>query len=161
ILMRDAGLTAQQLDKALAKQRAEGGLLGEILRRMGVIDEKQLLRALATQFELPFADKLPKAEEIDGELIANLPIGFARRPFVVPIGRDAIPGRVPVVLADPLAPDVRDDIGVLIGAPMEGALAVPLQITELINKVYGRLRQGADLAEDKENDDEFGDAEEL
>jgi general secretion pathway protein E len=162
LLVRMAGLSRELLERALAKQADEGGLLGEVLVRMKAIDENQLARALSIQFEVPFTPILPAAESIESDLIERLPIGFAKQHKVLPIGRDADSGRVQVAVADPLALDVLDDIAVLVGGPVDAVLAAPTPIVELINKVFGRLRQGTELAKDKnEEGEEFGDAEEL
>jgi general secretion pathway protein E len=164
ILMRQAGLGMDSLTRAMAVVRDEGGELADVLLRMEVVDEGQLTRALSVQYEMPYAAVLPAAEEISEDLIENLPIGFAKQHKVIPIGRDAS-GRVQVAIADPLALEVLDDIGVLVGGPVDGVLAPPTPIVELINKVYGRLRQSADLAHEKQRGDEdgeeFADAEEL
>ncbi len=159
ILVREGGLRQEHLIKALDKQKADGGRLGEILLRMNAITEGALLKALAVQFELPWVEDLPKPEEFDPALIENLPINFAKQHLALPYGRDD-KGRVLVAIAEPLALHVLDDIRVLLDAPVEGVLASGPRITDTINRVYSKLREGAELAE-KDEDDEYGDAEEL
>jgi general secretion pathway protein E len=160
ILVRQAGLSPEALARAVALQREEGGELGDILLRMKAVDEAQLTRALSVQYEMPYAAVLPGPEDIEEALFENLPIGFAKQHRVLPIGRDAA-GRVQVAVADPLAIDVLDDIGVLVGGPVDGVLAAPGPIVDLINKVYGRLRQSADLDHQKKDEEEEFHAEEL
>ena len=162
ILVRQAGLSREALNRAMSLQRDEGGDLGDILLRIQAVDEAQLTRALSVQYEMPYAAVLPAADDIDDSLIENLPIGFAKQHKVLPIGRDPHTQRVQVAMADPLAIDVLDDIGVLVGGAVDGVLAAPTPIVELINKVYGRLRQGADLEHEKKDEEgEFAQAEEL
>lgn len=162
ILVKQTDLRPEELERALATQRDEGGLIGEILLRMKSINEDQLEQALAVQHDLPFTDKLPEADDIDTDLIDRLPITFAKNHQVLPIGRDPNTGRVRVALPDPLAIDVLDDIAVMVDSPVDAVLAAPGRIIESINKVYGRLRGGAaELAEKNQEEDEFGDAEEL
>ncbi|MCG8425454.1 MAG: type II secretion system ATPase GspE [Proteobacteria bacterium] len=160
ILVEQAGLSPKTLDSALAKQSQEGGLLGEILLAMKAITEDDLEKALAVQHDLPFAEELPHADDIEDDLIERLPISFAKHHTVLPLGRDQDTGRIRVALADPLAVDVLDDIAVMVGGSVDAVLAAPGKIVDAINKVYGRLRGGAELAE-KEGEDEYGDAEEL
>src|ERR1051326_6059612 len=155
------GLAREAVSRALTLQRAEGGELGDILVRLQAIDESQLCRALSVQYEMPYAAVLPPAEEIDPALLERLPIGFAKQHKTLPIGRDPHSGRVQVALADPLPVHVLDDIGVLVGGAVEGVLAPPTPILDLINKVYGRLREsGADLGTQKKDgeDEEFAQA---
>jgi general secretion pathway protein E len=159
ILVRDAGLRPEYLQRALEKQKEEGGLIGEILVRMQAIKESDLARALAVQFEMPFVDRLPAVDEVDVTLLEDLPINFAKQHRALPYARDE-GGRVLVAIAEPLEIHVLDDIRGLLGAPVEGVLAAGNEIIELINKVYGKIRAGAELAVSDE-ESEYGDAEEL
>jgi general secretion pathway protein E len=159
ILMRDAGLRPEHLERALARQREEGGLIGEILVRLQVVNEDALTRALGVQHDMPVVGELPSAESIDADLIDKLSINFAKTHRVLPIRR--VDNQIEVLVADPLAVDVLDDIAVLLGSPVEGILCAPGRIVELINKVYGRLRGGEELAEKQQAEDEYGDEEEL
>jgi len=161
ILVEQAGLKPEFLDRALDKQQDEGGLIGEILVRMKAIDEDALARCLGIQYEMPSIKELPAAELVPDELLASIPINYAKQHCALPLVRDEASGRVQVVVADPLAVDVIDDIAVLVGAGVDPVLASPSRIIDLINKVYGRLREGANLEEKENEDDEFGDAEEL
>jgi general secretion pathway protein E len=159
ILMRDAGLARDKLERALAVQKEEGGLIGEILVRLKAVTETQVALALGVQHEMPVLEKLPSGDDVDGTLIDNLPIAFAKQHVVLPIRRDPMSGRVIVALADPMALDVLDDISVIVGSPVEGVLAGQNAIIDLINKVYGDLRQGAELADQGEAEEVVQDEE--
>ena len=165
ILVRELGIKPEAIAKALDKQREEGGLLGEILLKLRLVDEDQLAFALAQQAEMAFVRDLPRAEDITAELIEALPINFAKQHRVLPLSRDPDTGRVTVAIADPTALDVVDDVAVLVGAGIDVVVAAPGKIVDHINKAYGRLRQGAELEhgdkKDETGDDEFGQAEEL
>jgi general secretion pathway protein E len=164
ILVRNCGVAPDSIERALAKQREEGGLIGEVLVRLKLIDEDQLAAALAFQFDMPYLRDLPRAEEIPAELIDKLPINFARQRLVLPIGRDN--GRVLLVVADPHGVEVIDAVSVLLGEPVEPLVASATKITDHINKTYARLRGGAAELEEsvkKDEDSEEGEygAEEL
>ncbi len=161
ILVRDGRLRPEQLDRALARQLDEGGLIGELLVRLGLISEDDLVHALGVQSETEVLRELPKADDLDLSLIERLPINFAKQHRVIPIDRSDYTGRVTIALADPLALETIDHLSVLLNSPVEAVLAAPSRIVELINKVYGRLRQGADLEEKAGDEEEFSDAEEL
>jgi hypothetical protein len=51
ILLESGEITKEQLDKALAVQKSEGGLIGIILVTQGVINEQTLVKYLAIQAE--------------------------------------------------------------------------------------------------------------
>ncbi|MEJ7601169.1 MAG: type II secretion system ATPase GspE [Kofleriaceae bacterium] len=153
ILIARCGVAAESIERALAKQREEGGLIGETLVRMKLIDEDQLARALAEQSEMPYLRDLPRSEDIPPELIDKLPINFARQRLVLPLGRDSS-RRVMVAVADPNAVDVIDAVGVLLGEPVEPVVAAASKIIDHINKTYTRLRGGAELEEGRRQHDE-------
>src|SRR5690349_11778039 len=85
ILVTRCGASPEAIERALAKQREEGGLIGEVLVRLKLIDEDQLAAALAYQFDMPYLRDLPKPDDIPAELIDKLPISFARQRLVLPI----------------------------------------------------------------------------
>src|SRR5262249_22888790 len=95
ILVASCGVAPDAIERALAKQRDGGGLLGEVLVRLKLIDEDQLAFALSLQSEMPYLRDLPRAEDIPVELIEKLAINFARQRLVLPLGRDGS-GRVMV-----------------------------------------------------------------
>jgi len=146
ILVGRCGVAADAIERALTKQREEGGLIGEVLVRLKLIDEDQLALALSLQSEMPYLRDLPRAEDIPVELIDKLPINFARQRLVLPLGRDGS-GRVMVAVADPTAVDVIDAVAVLLSEPVEPVVASSLKIVEHINKTYTRLRGTHELEE--------------
>ncbi|HEX4421108.1 MAG TPA: ATPase, T2SS/T4P/T4SS family [Kofleriaceae bacterium] len=158
ILIASCKVAPDAIERALTKQRDEGGLLGEVLVRLKLIDEDQLALALSLQSELPYLRDLPRAEDIPVELIDKLPINFARQRLVLPLGRAAGPGigRVMVAVADPMAVDVIDAVAVLLDEPVEPVVASGAKIVDQINKTYSRLRGSHELEEGKKEDDEEG-----
>jgi general secretion pathway protein E len=159
ILVANLGVAPDAIERALAKQRDEGGLIGEVLLRLKLIDEDQLAQALSLQSEMPYLRDLPRSEDIPVELIDKLPINFARQRLVLPLGRDA-GGRVMVAIADPGAVDVIDAVAVLLDEPVEPVVASGAKIVDHINKTYSRLRGSHELEDggakkDPEDDDEF------
>jgi general secretion pathway protein E len=157
ILVSRCGVSKDAIDRALSRQLEEGGgLLGEILVRLKLVDEDQLAMALALQSESDYLRDLPRAEDIGVELIEKLPINFARQRLVMPLGRGQS-GRVMVAVSDPTAVDVIDAVSVLLGEPVDPVVASATKITDLINKTYTRLRGGAELEEGvKKGDEEQG-----
>jgi len=153
ILVSRCGVSPESIERALTKQRDEGGLLGEVLVRLKLIDEDQLALALSLQSEMPYLRDLPRSEDIPVELIDKLPINFARQRLVLPLGRDAS-GRVMVAVADPNAVDVIDAVAVLLSEPVEPVVAASGKIVDHINKTYTRLRGGAELEAGGKKDDE-------
>jgi len=153
ILVGRCGVAPESIERALTKQREEGGLLGEMLVRLKLIDEDQLALALSLQSEMPYLRDLPRSEDIPVELIDKLPINFARQRLVLPLGRDAS-GRVMVAIADPSAIDVIDAVATLLSEPVEPVVASSIKIIDHINKTYTRLRGSHELEESGKKEDE-------
>ncbi|MFN0248710.1 MAG: type II secretion system ATPase GspE [Kofleriaceae bacterium] len=153
ILVARCGVAPDSIEKALARQAEEGGLIGEVLLRLKLVDENQLAEALATQSEMPHVKDLPRAEDIPVELIEKLPINFARQRLVLPLGRDGA-GRVIVAIADPSAVDVIDAVAVLLSEPVEPVVVSASKITDHINKTYTRLRGSHELEESHKKDEQ-------
>jgi len=153
ILIANCGVSPDAIDRALTKQREEGGLLGEVLLRLKLIDDDQLARALALQSEMPYLRDLPRAEDIPIELLDKLPINFARQRLVLTLGRDAS-GRVMIAVADPGAVDVIDAVAVLLDEPVEPVITSAARIVDHINKAYPRLRGTHELEVGVKKDDE-------
>ncbi|MGE0546852.1 MAG: type II secretion system ATPase GspE [Kofleriaceae bacterium] len=153
VLVARCGVPRDSIERALAKQREEGGLIGEVLVRLRLIDEEQLALALAVQADMQYLRELPRAEDIPVELIDKLPINFARQRLILPYGRDSA-GRVLVAIADPTAVDVIDAVAVLLSEPVEPVVASSAKIVDHINKTYTRLRGVSELEEGVKKDDE-------
>ncbi len=153
ILVARCGVGHEAIERALAKQAEEGGMIGEILVRLKLCDEDQLALALSLQSEMPYLRDLPRPDDVPVELIDRLPINFARQRLVMPLGRDGS-GRVLVAVADPAAVDVIDAVAVLIGEPVDPVVVSSTKITDHINKTYTRLRGGAELEESGKKDDD-------
>jgi general secretion pathway protein E len=95
--------------------------------------------------------------ELDGELAAKVPIGFAKQHRVIPLKRE---GEVVLVAtADPLDVGAIDDVRTMLAEPVTPVLMPGGKLLEAVNHVYGRKQDAGNLGEG-ENDDE-GAAEEL
>src|SRR5690606_8347530 len=86
ILVEASAISEAQLKEALLMQRERGGnsKLGEVLVERDMVSEEEMLKALADQLDLPYYDRLP-VNDIDPELIDNLPIQFCRDNKILPI----------------------------------------------------------------------------
>jgi general secretion pathway protein E len=144
------------VEQALAQQQTEGGLLGELLQKAHACTEDDVLRALGVQLGIAFLPDFPEAE-MDAELAAKVPIGFAKQHRVMPLRREG--DAVMVATADPLDVGALDDVRTMIGMDVVPVLLPGNKLLEAINHVYGRKQDAGNLGEG-ENEDE-GAAEEL
>jgi general secretion pathway protein E len=155
ILLRDTSLTREQLDQALEAQRMEGGTLTEVLLTNRVVPEDELLRALAQQLGMEYLSSID-VEDVDAELLDELPINYAKGHLVLPLHRDG--GAIKVLIANPDAVAATDDVRTMLGAEVTPVLSTSENVLELINKTYAKRTSAVDL---EENEEFAGDAEEL
>jgi general secretion pathway protein E len=165
ILRRQAGLTPSQIAEALDEQQAqrladphkENTRIGELLVRLHHATEAQVLAALGAQLGLGFSADL-KPEEIDNELVARVPINFAKAHHLLPMRKTG--DTVLLAIADPLDVGGLDDVRRALGADVEPLLVPSEKVIDAINKVYARATGDTDLG-DKDDEDMGGEAEEL
>jgi general secretion pathway protein E len=131
-LLEQGTISSETLDKAREKQR-DGKGLGEVLQEMGVIDSSAWARVLADHFGLPFHERLPDDSDIL-PLISDLPINFAKRCQLLPVGRDG--DAILVATADPANLGPLDDLRLLLRKPIRAFVAPGPVIIDAINRVY-------------------------
>ena len=155
ILLRDTSLSRDRLDEALEQRRLEGRTLTEVLLESRALPEEELLQAVAQQQGVEYRAVLDPAE-VDGELIASVPINYAKNHLVLPLYRHE--GAVKVAMANPDAVAAADDLRTMLDSEVVPVFATSAQLLELINRIYSKLTSAVDL---EENDEFRGDAEEL
>jgi len=137
MLLRGTRLTPEQLDAAHRRQAESGGRLLEILIEDGALTEEELLDALGQQLALRVRREI-RSEDVDEELVARVPIGFAKTHKLLPLGRDEL-GVLHVAISDPFETAPLDDLRLLFeGSEIEGELTSERTILTAINQVYDR-----------------------
>ena len=157
ILVETGVVNPAAVEQALSLQQSEGGLLGEILQKAHACTEDDVLRALGVQLDIPYLVDFPVAE-MDAELAAKVPIGFARQHRIMPLRREG-DGAL-VATADPLDVGAFDDVRTMLAMEVVPALLPGNKLIEAINQVYGRKQDAGDLGKTEAEEDE-GAAEEL
>jgi general secretion pathway protein E len=141
ILMEQAGLTQAQLEEGLRVQREKGGRIGEILVGLKFISDEALLKAVAFKMELEYVPVI-HAEDVDRELVARVPINFAKQYALLPLRTHD--GTAVVAMADPLDFYALDDVRMLLGMDVEPVVAHTKTILDAINLVYQREASAAE-----------------
>ena len=101
ILVNELLISPEQLQDALAQQKASGQRLGELLIQQGTLSEDQINWALARHLDLPYIDLDPEA--IDSSLSDLLPLDYLQEHLAVPMMR--IGNQLILAIADPLDHD--------------------------------------------------------
>jgi general secretion pathway protein E len=132
LLIARTGVPSDVVARARERQR-DGKSLPDALRELGALDGPAWARALADAYDLPFGERLTPAD-VDVELLARLPMQYARRNTVLPLRIDD--DELVVAIADPRTLGPLDDLRVLYGRRIR-AVVVPVEaILEAINRAY-------------------------
>ena len=141
-LYRDAaaalGIPEDLLARAAARRR-EGRTVAEALAEAGAGDAAAFARALAERAGLPFA--VAPAALPDRELLAPLPMPFARRHLVLPIARGA--DGLAVAVADPSALAALDDLRFLYRMPIRPVVVPDAALRDAITRAYDAAARSA------------------
>jgi general secretion pathway protein E len=132
ILLDRSWVTAQDLEKARQRKKP-GQELADVLADMGAIEPQRLARALAQEYGLPFQAHIDPAT-LDNDLVARVPINYAKKNRLLPLGSDD--GAVTVAIVDPANYEPLDDLHVLFGKAIQPVIAPAEVITEAINRAY-------------------------
>ncbi len=125
-LLLDKGLvSAEQLDQALSERRAHGGLLGEVLVKLGFIFDDELARVLAEQTGVPYLnlDSIP----IDPMAAGVLPRTLGESLPALPV-RFTPEGGLVVAVADPTDAALLPQLQLAINCPMVLSVATAADI---------------------------------
>jgi type IV pilus assembly protein PilB len=131
--MIDRGLvTMDQLDAALALQRATGQRVGDALVEIGAISRFDLTRVLADHLGVPFVDL--QAKQPDPLLTSVLPEEVARRYSALPITRWN--DQLVIAMANPNDLFALDDLHLVTRSPIIAAMADEEHLAEAIDRAY-------------------------
>ena len=142
-LLLDADCVAPDgIDAALEYGEKQDMRIGEALVKLGLVEEKDVVEALAKQTLRPTLASIP-IDSVDLELYSDLPISFVKTHKVMPLWVDEFDGSVAVAVADPFSMSPVDDLRVLLDKPVTPWIAAPSEIKEATNRIYDQLARSA------------------
>lgn len=125
--------TEQQIELALKEQRSTGELLGNVLLRLGIVNRKELSRAIAISNDLPFADL--KSTFVEPAAVKLVDKDFAERYRLMPF---AIEGEnLKVAMDNPSDVVAIDALRRAVKRPLEVYAADLESVMEAIEFQYG------------------------
>lgn len=152
ILLRAGLIDEMQLRAALADQRHWGRRLGITLVRMGVLEEHDLVRALAQQLELPVVGL--EGKRVQPEVLDLVPVELAEKHLCVPLFVKDHAGRrtLYVGMDDPTDLEAVDVLAFHSGLAVQPVLVSPSELCEAIDRLY-RGERGIDFEPDSDDPD--------
>ena len=133
ILIDRKKITPAQLGQALSVQNKEGGYMGEVLIKLGFVDEQDIIAALVVQCHLPYiaVDRY----EITREVIALVPREMASKHCIVPL--DRVGDILSLVMLDPLDVAVKTDVCQRTNCKVAPFISTRREIERAIDQSYG------------------------
>jgi type IV pilus assembly protein PilB len=158
LLVKDGLISPEQLEKAIATQKQDGGRLGEILVKLDMVKEDQLVAILGKQLNIPFFSlgigKLRPATDQDLERFITQE--FAIKNLVLPLSRTL--RSLTVAMVDPLDILLIDNLKQLTGCEINPVIATKSDISKAIEEFYGKsamLREAVEASYDISSVDEI------
>lgn len=140
LLVKAGKITTDQMQIVLAEMKQSGGRFGEVLVRLNFMGEKDFYQHLAQMLGVPFIDVIDV--QIDDKIVQLLSEENSRnfRAVALRMERNAIL----IGMADPGDLLAAEEIQHLLHKPVNLALVVDRQITQILNKVFkkGEAIQG-------------------
>ena len=140
LLIKEGLITKDQLDKALAEQRASGTRLGYNLVKLGFVQETEITKMLARQYRMPAVDLA--RFEVDPKIVKMIPGDIALKHLVLPLKRE---GRtLTVAMADPTNMGVIDDLKFITRYDIFPVIAGEYTLRMALEKNYEQTDQQLD-----------------
>lgn len=138
ILIKEGIISQGQLDEVIKIQAKEGGRVGEILQKMGIATEEDIVVALGKQLNLPYvsmgAGLLKPAQ--DQNLDHLLSKEFAIKNLVLPMSRTM--NSLTCAVTDPLDVILIDNLRKISGCEINPVIATKTEILKAIDDFYGK-----------------------
>lgn len=136
LLVEAGAITEDELQQALAKQKEEGGMLGNIIMDMGFISRELLITVLTTQMGIEYCEV--KTIQIDESVVKLVSKDLVQKYTAMPIGfAPDNPNLLQVAMADPMDLMAIDDISISSGLQVEPLLSFQDDLENVIGKFYG------------------------
>jgi len=135
VLLKEGFASEQDIKRAKKYQRKEGGKLSDILVKLGIISEEQLVVGFSKQLGIPHI-KL-RNYKLDPEIIKILPMKIIRKEKVIPLDKSG--ENLTIVTSDPLNVLLIDNLRARTGYNIQIIIATPTEIEQTIDDYYATL----------------------
>ncbi|MEZ5965761.1 MAG: ATPase, T2SS/T4P/T4SS family [Planctomycetota bacterium] len=142
-LLRKAGLTDEQIAKAITEERETGKSLDQILVARSFMPEMKVLEMFGDMLGIEVRTGI-ESTKVPGDFIQNVPVQFARSSHLVALEQAGNVLRV--ATCRPLEVQPMDDLATMMGCEVEPVLCPKSEITSLINRAYRHKADGVDEA---------------
>ena len=137
ILLKRGMITMEQLKHALEAQKKEGGVLGEVLVKLGHLTERDVVVALIVQCGFPYI--AINKYDVDPSVTQLIPQSFADRYHIIPL--DRVGDVLSIVMANPLDNVLIENVEQMTKCKVATFIATKTEIDEAIKRCYSQLKK--------------------
>ncbi|MBW7874434.1 MAG: type IV-A pilus assembly ATPase PilB [Candidatus Cloacimonetes bacterium] len=137
-------ITAAQLQEALTKGKLSGKRVGIILIEMGLVTEKEIVRVLSEQLNVPQIDLSNYL--IEPSTVKLIPEHVARRHQLIPINK--VGNKLTVAMVDPLNILAIDDVALMTGLVVKPVIVTAKDLNDALDEAYGDSSKTGELMEE-------------
>src|SRR5437773_7449291 len=132
LLLKEKRITPEQLQQALAHQKANGGKLGFNLVKMGFVKDEEITALLSKQYGVPSINLTQF--EIDPAVIKLIPADTVQKYQIIPLSRAG--ATLTIAMTDPTNVFAINHIKFMTGYNVESVVASETVVIEAIRKYY-------------------------
>ena len=145
VLVNSGVISAEDLEKGLARQKGTGRKLGEVLVDEGNFTEENIARALSDQLRYDMIDL--QNVEIEEEVLKLVPANVLKKYKVLPFEYSQETMMLRVAMADPMDIAALDDINIITNMQVEPVVATTRGVMLAIDRYYGQAEVNSALEE--------------
>jgi type IV pilus assembly protein PilB len=134
ILIETAGITAEQVQRALQLQQKRKNRIGEALIALGFVDAEKVAKALCRQNGIPFVNLESPKSKIPPDIVAALTKEIVAEFRVVPVTRKG--GMLLVAMDDPQNLVALDGLRFKAGIEAQAVLTTPAGLARALSEYY-------------------------
>jgi type IV pilus assembly protein PilB len=136
LLLKENIVNPQQLQEALAHQKANGGKLGKAFVELGYVKDEEITNLLSRQYGVPSINL--EHFEVDPAIVKIIPAETCRKYQILPLSRSG--ATLTIAMADPTNVFAMDDVKFMTGYNVEPVVASEGSLEDAIEKYYGSPR---------------------
>ncbi len=138
LLIKEGLISQADLEKTITVQKQDGGRLGEIIVKLQLAKEEEIVRILGKQLGIPyFTLGTDMLKPTTGQKLENfIPHEFALKNLVLPLSHTL--KSITVAMSDPLDLLLLDNLRKLTGCEINPVIAIKADILKAIEDFYGK-----------------------
>src|SRR3989338_5807609 len=158
ILVGQGIVTEKQIAEALATQRQKGGLLGDVLVSLGYVTNERIIQALSNYLDIEVVNI--EGKEIPREVIEKIPAAIAQLYRIIPIS--ITDGVLTIVQEDALNLEATDDLRLILKHNIKSVLCHKDVIARALEKYYPKRHESVEqLLQEFKADEPYDEAKKV